>query len=144
MTSVSTKILKRRAAVERWKANNREHYLQQKRELSARPEYRAKMRAKYHAEREELKEAGILPRKLGRPRLYADEEWRDVERERARLASARYRAKKKISRVYQNDEHTTKTENSSEESARSGHSCGHTTKCASIRHWVSANDEWKI
>ena len=143
MISVSEQILKRRAAVERWKANNRERYLQQKRELSARPEYREKMRAKYHAEREELKEAGILPRKMGRPRLYPPEEWRNVERERARLASARYRAKKKLSRVYQNDEHTTSPD-PSEKSDRSGDFRGHTTKCAQIRHWVGPADEWTI
>ena len=72
MDSVSEAALKRRAAVERWKVNNREYYLKQKRELSGRPEYRAKMRARYAAERAELKEAGILPRKMGRPLLAAE------------------------------------------------------------------------
>ena len=70
MNPVSENILKRRAAVERWKSNHREYYLQQKRELNARPEYRAKMRAKYAEQQQELKDAGILPRQMGRPRLY--------------------------------------------------------------------------
>ena len=78
MNSVSEAALKRRAAVERWKVNNREYYLKHKRELSSRPEYRAKMRARYAAERAELKEAGIVPRRLGRPRLYDGEEALDM------------------------------------------------------------------
>ena len=143
MISVSEAILKRRAAVERWKSKNRERYLKQKRELSARPEYRAKMRAKYAAEREELKQAGILPRKMGRPRLYSGEEAIDAERERARKASARYRARKKISQVYQNNESTTSPDTSSE-SDRSGDRYGHTTKCTSLRHWIGPANEWTI
>ena len=77
---LSQTVLKRRAAVERWKSNNREYYFKQKRELSARPEYAklkelsAKMRAKYTAQQAELKEAGIVPRKMGRPRLYDGKE----------------------------------------------------------------------
>ena len=141
MQSVSDKILKRRAAVQRWKANNREYYLQQKRELSARPEYRLKMRQKYAEKQQELKDAGILPRKMGRPRLYPPEEWRNVERERARLASARYRLRKKLSRVQENNESTTSPDPSSE-SDRSSYSCGTTTKCASFRHWVGPANEW--
>ena len=143
MQSVSEKILKGREACRRWKAKNREYYLKQQREASARPEYRARMRQRYAEKQQELKDAGILPRKMGRPRLYSPEEWVNVERERAREASARYRARRKNSLLYQNDEHT-KTENSSEESDRSSHSSSHTTNCASIRHWVSDNDEWKI
>ncbi len=91
---VSEKILRRRAAVERWKVNNREYYLQQKRELSARPEYRARMRARYHEQQAELREAGILPRKLGRPRLYEGEEVLEMKRQSSREAAARYRLKK--------------------------------------------------
>ncbi len=93
MHVVSSTILKRRHAVERWKANNREYYLQQKRELSARPEYRAKMRERYASQQAELREAGIIPRKLGRPRLYEGEEALEVRRQRGREASARYRLK---------------------------------------------------
>ena len=113
MNSVSDKTLKRRAAVERWKSNNREYYLQQKRELSARPEYRAKMRARYATERAEHKAAGILPRKMGRPRLYEGQEAIDMQRQRAREASARYKARKILSQVYQKDESTTCTDSSS-------------------------------
>ena len=39
---------KHRDAVERWKQNNREYYLAQKRRLAARPEYLAKRRERYH------------------------------------------------------------------------------------------------
>ena len=114
MQSVSDKILKRRAAVERWKSNNREYYLQQKRDLSSRPEYRAKMRARYAAERAELRESGLVPRKMGRPRLYDGEEAIDMRRQRAREASARYKARKILSHVYQNDEYATSEDPSSE------------------------------
>ena len=40
---------KHRAAVERWKSNNREYYLKQKRELAGRPEYLAIRREIYRA-----------------------------------------------------------------------------------------------
>ena len=100
--------------MERWKANNREYYLQQKRDLGSRPSYRARMRARYAAGREELKQAGILPRRMGRPRLYEGDEALEMQRERARLASARYQTKKKISRLYQNNESTTSTDPSEE------------------------------
>ena len=73
------------------------------------------MRARYAAERAELKEAGILPRRMGRPRLYDGEEALEMRRQRTRLASARYQANKKISRLNQNDESTT-TEDPSENS----------------------------
>ena len=114
--SVMETVLKRRAAVERWKSNNREYYLQQKRDLSARPEYRARMRARYAAHQAELREAGILPRKLGRPRLYEGQEAIDMKRQRAREAAARYRLKL-FSLVEENDESTIET--ASEESDRS-------------------------
>ena len=104
MHVVSDKVLKRRAAVEKWKGNNREYYLQQKRELSARPEYRAKIRARYHERQAELREAGILPRKLGRPRLYDGEEALEHKRQRAREASARYRTRQLLSHVEETDE----------------------------------------
>ena len=111
---VEDAILRRRAASQRWKAKNREYYLKQKRELSARPEYRARMRQKYAEKQQELKDAGILPRKMGRPRLYSGEEWVEVERARAREASSRYRLKKKLSRVSKNNESTTSEDPNSE------------------------------
>ena len=86
--------MKRRAAVERWKANNRAYYLQQKRDLAARPEYRAHMRARYASQQAELREAGILPRKLGRPRLYEGQEAIEMKRQRTREATERYRLKR--------------------------------------------------
>ena len=114
MLAVRNQVLKRRAAVERWKTNNREYYLQQKRELSARPEYRARMRARYHEQQAVLREAGILPRKLGRPRLYEGEEALERKRERQREATARYRMKI-FSQVQEKDESTT-SETTSEDS----------------------------
>ena len=95
--------MKRRAAVERWKANNRDYYLQQKRDLAARPEYRAHMRARYASQQAELREAGILPRKLGRPRLYEGQEAIEIKRQRAREAAERYRLKR-FSQLQENDE----------------------------------------
>ncbi len=95
--------MKRRAAVERWKANNRDYYLQQKRDLAARPEYRAHMRARYASQQAELREAGILPRKLGRPRLYEGQEAIEMKRQRAREAAVRYRLRL-FSQLQENDE----------------------------------------
>ena len=86
-------VLKRRRAVERWKATHREYYLAQKRQLASRPEYLAHRRAAYAAQQAELREAGILPRSKGRPRLYEGAEALERRRERARRNSARYRAK---------------------------------------------------
>jgi hypothetical protein len=111
---VSQKKLKRRAAVERWKTNNREYYLQQKRDLSARPEYRARMRAKYADQQAELKHLGICPRKLGRPRLYDGQEAIDMQRQRAREASARYRRRQLFSHVEEKHESTTSSSSSEE------------------------------
>ena len=107
MEEVSDKILKRRACVERWQTNNREYYLQQKRQLSARPEYRAKMRAKYKQERDELKALGYLPRKMGRPRLYNAEEGIEVRRQQSKEASARYRHRQQLSLLVETYESTT-------------------------------------
>ena len=39
--------LRRRACAERWKANNRTYYLEQKKRLAARPEYLARRRAQH-------------------------------------------------------------------------------------------------
>ena len=86
-------VLKRRRAVERWKATHREYYLAQKRQLASRPEYLAHRRAVYAAQQAELHGAGILPRRKGRPRLYEGTEAIERRTERARRNSARYRAK---------------------------------------------------
>ena len=103
-------VLKRRRAVERWKATHREYYLAQKRQLASRPEYLAHRRAAYAAQQADLREAGILPRRKGRPRLYEGAEALERRRERARRNSARYRAKfcstdeSRFSPVEKNDE----------------------------------------
>ena len=103
---VPLRVLKRRQAVERWKAKNRDRYLEQKRMLSARPEYRAHRREMYRQHVGELAELGILPRPKGRPRLYEGDEALEMCRERARRASARYRLKK-ISQSTEKDEQST-------------------------------------
>ena len=114
--SVMETVLKRGAAVERWKAHNRDYCLQQQRELSARPEYRAKMRARYASQQAELREAGILPRPLGRPRLYDGQEALEMKRQRAREATARYRARQFFSHVNKKYESTTTSSTTSENS----------------------------
>ena len=111
-------IIKRRVAVERWKLANRAYYLHQKRVLAARPSYRAKMRANYAAHRAALKEAGILPRKLGRPVLYTGQEALDRQKERAREASARYRQRQIISQAKENHESTTPSPDRGKDSDR--------------------------
>ena len=127
MHVVSSTILKRRHAVERWKANNREYYLQQKRELSARPEYRAKMRERYASQQAELREAGIVPRKLGRPRLYEGEEALEVRRQRGREATARYRLRR-ISQLQEKNHHGSTNTSECENSDRSSNSSGGTAQ----------------
>ena len=94
-------VVKRRAAVEKWKAANRQVYLLQKRQLSARPEYKARRREMYRLHVQELKDLGILPRRKGRPRLYEEgsREALEARREKGRRASARYREKKNISGI---------------------------------------------
>ena len=101
---VSRRILKRRQAVERWKANNYSYYLEQKRTLAARPGYKAHRREMYREKTEELKLLGILPRKRGRPRMYEGSEAIEMKRQRAREAMARYRLKK-ISQLKENSNH---------------------------------------
>ncbi len=51
MSDVDLKVSKRRHAVERWKLNNREYYLEQKRKLAHRPEYLQHRREMYKAKR---------------------------------------------------------------------------------------------
>ena len=85
------RILKKRAAVNRWKAANYDRYLLQKRTLAARPEYKAHRREMYREKTEELKSLGILPRKRGRPQMYEGSEAIEMKRRRAREAMARYR-----------------------------------------------------
>ena len=121
--SNTERILKRRAAVDRWKAANYDRYLQQKRTLAARPEYKAHRREMYREKTEELKLLGILPRKRGRPQMYEGSEAIEMKRQRAREAMARYRLKK-ISQLEENDNHDTTSTPKCESSDRSSDSSG--------------------
>ena len=84
--------MQRRVAFERWKQQNREYYLEQKRSLAARPAYKAHRRAMYKQKVDELKHLGILPRKRGRPAMYDHGEALDIKRDRARAYAMRSRA----------------------------------------------------
>ena len=117
------RILKKRAAVNRWKAANRDRYLLQKRTLAARPEYKAHRREMYKERTDELKSLGILPRKRGRPMMYEGSEAIEMKRRRAREAKARYWLTK-ISQLKQNDNHDTTSTPKCEDSDRSSDSIG--------------------
>ena len=94
----------RKTSLEKWKEAHREYYLAQKRRLAARPEYKALRRERYRAHVDELTLLGILPRKRGRPTMYEGTEATEMKRQRAREASARYRAKL-ISQRLEKDEY---------------------------------------
>ena len=133
-------VVKRRAAVERWKAKNREKYLEQKRQLSARPEYKARRRELYRQQVQELKELGILPRPRGRIRLYEEgsQEALDARRENGRRASARYHEKNKTSPGYKKDEY--ESASGSEDSDFGCHCRGGATASASLWDWSGPAD----
>ncbi len=109
------RILKKRAAVNRWKAANYDRYLLQKRTLAARPDYKAHRREMYREKTEELKLLGILPRRRGRPRLYEGSEAIEMKRQRSREAMVRYRLKK-ISQLKEKDNHDSTSSTECEES----------------------------
>ena len=118
----SHSVIRRRAACEKWKIAHRDYYLDQKRRLASRPEYKAHRREMYRERVEELKLLGILPRKRGRPLLYVGPEALEMKRQRAREAAARYRLRK-ISQLTEKEESTTITtdcENSDRSSDSSG------------------------
>ena len=104
---VSNSVMRRRIACEKWKRTHREYYLDQKRRLANRPEYKAHRRAMYKERCDELKLLGILPRPKGRPRMYVGPEALEMKRQRAREAAARYRACQLFSQRIQKDESTT-------------------------------------
>ena len=116
----STRVIQKRTACERWKQQNREYYLEQKRRLAARPEYKAHRRDMYRQKVDALKELGILPRKRGRPTMYSYEEALEIKRDRARGYATRSRAAQKRSLLIVNDNNT--SESSSENSDRLSHS----------------------
>ena len=102
-----------------WQTKHREYYLAQKRELSKRPEYKEHRRKCYHERTQILKDAGILPMKKGRPRLYEGDEAKERKREINRAANQRYKDRKRSNDLYlfspdsQNDDHTTPTSSES-------------------------------
>jgi hypothetical protein len=106
---VPSTVLRRRATVERWKSKNREKYLDQKRRLANRPEYKAHRREMYREKVDELTRIGILPRKRGRPQMYFGQEALEMKRQRAREAAARWRLKQQISRLEEKDESNNST-----------------------------------
>ena len=88
--STPERILRNRQSKERWKLRNWDYYVEQKRELGARPEYRALRRARYLAKR-----GDEPPKPRGRPRLYhgpeAVERVKELSLERVRRWRARRR-----------------------------------------------------
>ena len=135
----------RKSSVERWKEAHREYYLAQKRRLAARPEFLKHRREKYRAHVEELTLLGILPRKRGRPAMYSGTEATEMRRQRAREASARYRAKI-ISQRQEKDEYEsseTASEGIHSESDSSWSSADGTTERSRFSHqnayWALSN-----
>ena len=121
----SQSVTRSRAACEKWKIAHRDYYLEQKRRLATRPEYKAHRRAVYKQRTDELKLLGILPRKRGRPQMYVGPEALEMKRQRAREAAARYRLKQN-SQLEEKDESTSKS--SSEESDRCSDCSGDTAQ----------------
>jgi hypothetical protein len=113
LEEVSNSVMRRRAACEAWKITHRDYYLEQKRRLATRPEYKAHRRDMYKQRSDELKLLGILPRKRGRPMMYVGPEALEMKRQRAKEAAARYRLKQ-ISQQQEKDESTTSTSSSEE------------------------------
>ena len=132
----------KKTSLEKWKEAHREYYLAQKRRLAARPEYKALRRERYRANVNELTLLGILPRKRGRPALYEGTEATEMKRQRAREASARYRAKT-ISLRTKKDEYESET--ASESCNRSSSSDGSSTDGPQERsRFGSQNPYWAI
>ena len=91
----SPSVMRQHIACEKWKIAHRDYYyLEQKRRLATRPEYKAHRREMYKERTDELKLLGILPRKRGRPQMYVGPEAFEMQRQRAREAAARYRLRK--------------------------------------------------
>ena len=132
----------KKTSLEKWKEAHREYYLAQKRRLAGRPEYKALRRERYRAHVEELTLLGILPRKRGRPQMYEGTEATEMKRQRAREASARYRARI-ISQLLEKDEY--ESSNASEgihsESDSSGSSANSTTERS---RFGSQNPYWAL
>ena len=133
---------KQQTALQIWKEKHREYYLAQKRRLAARPEYKKHRREMYRAKVEELTLLGILPRKRGRPTLYAGDEALEMRRQRARESTARYRARR-ISQPDEKDDHESET--ASEVSHRSSDSAGSSTNSTTeFGRFSSQNAYWAL
>ena len=133
----------RKTSVERWKETHREYYLAQKRRLAARPEYKKHRREMYRNHVEELTLLGILPRKKGRPTMYEGTEAIEMRRQKAREASARYRAKL-LSLRTKKDEYES-SETASESSTGSSDSDRSSAQCPEERNWPCiAHPNWQI
>ena len=116
--ALSLQITKRRMACERWKIKHYEYYLDQKRMLSSRPEYKAHRRAMYKSRREVMRKSEdyVAPVR-GRPRLYKDEEERLMrKRECARNWAMRSRARK-IFYTNGNDQHESEENSTTSENS---------------------------
>ena len=85
--STPERILRNRQSKERWKLRNWEYYVEQKRRLGARPEYRALRRAVYLAKR-----GDEPPKPRGRPRLYRDADAIECAKQQARERTRAWRA----------------------------------------------------
>ena len=133
----------RKSSLERWKDAHREYYLAQKRRLAGRPEFLAHRREKYRAHVEELTLLGILPRKRGRPAMYDGIEAQEMKRQRAREASARYRARL-LSLPTEKDEYES-SETASETSDRSSDSSGSSANSTTeFGRFSAPNPYWPI
>lgn len=99
----SQSVMRRRATC--WLGNFATENTTWKRRLGTRPKYKAHRREMYREKTEEMKLLGMLPRKRGRPLMYAGPEALNMKRQRAREAAAHYRLKH-ISKLSKNNEAT--------------------------------------
>ena len=95
---------KRRESAERWKNNNYEYWLLQKRALSCREEYKEHRRNLYKIKMDMLRSSNTyVPPTIGRPRIYSPEEALLRKRASAKNWAATHRSTKIISTM-ENDQ----------------------------------------
>ena len=86
------------AASLRWRNENLQYYLLQKRALSARDSYKAHRRAKYREKVQRLREVeGYVQPKRGRPALYSPTTALQRRRETSRKWAIAHRSREKLS-----------------------------------------------
>ena len=106
-------LLRRRESAERWKLENYQYYLLQKRALSCREEYKALRRERYRKQQEFLRSLeGFVSPTRGRPKLYTPLEALQRKRESAKKWAATHRTSRifSASEKYQpNDNNTSET-----------------------------------